>query len=770
MSLNVVFDGYVYLNDGSLSSSNVYYQAFFYRNGTASSLDTWNSVRIVESSGYYNCNGGDLDWLSQDGTMLVGSMVIIAFWRGGSRMGTDCSVLDEWGAVQITLDESSTYTNQTQVKANLPPELVWSFPTNGLVGQTYWPTNSSHDVHTWDWMGTTMAHYYIWNSEPIYFVNHVNNSSYYWGDGLEDLNLPGTTTTPHSWTSPGDYTITIVIEDECGATVTGTEVIRIKNSAPSPGIFCNEAVGQSIITPDTVVSFEYDGTNPNNVIYNIDWIIYDDTNTTTSGEVSDTIYHTEGTGTSWYGHSASSGAFTDPGNHTVAIVVYWNDGFENHTINYSEVFTQEYFSGPTVDFTQVPNPVAVTSGVEFNNTTSDPDNRVGTGFTPIDGAEYYWTWNDEGNIDTVSNVDYSYVYSNTANSDDITIQLCANWNDGWDDHETCELKNVAIETTVVVVQEDCYYELTIFGTSDDGTVTGYHWEISRSTTSGIAGPYELIWTSPTDMTQKEKTIAFSEQNYFEIKGFVHGNGDTEDYEIIYIDTVCPGEECTLIIWNGTGIWDAGGDWTHSGFGTEASYAKYEGTNGLDATSFISSSKIRFTNTLEVNVDGYDLLSMYVNLKEWQSGTNISVYFEDGNVLYLNNYFTTYNLDTWQRVFIPLEDFGLTAPINLRQLTIESAGNHGFYLDNVEFVVGATLRTLVDVGKPYMEAEATNVPSMKATAPDYTTVPSMLVTRIPATVSPDTKAVELDGTTAPDMKASSTDLRPKMSAFPPPSNL
>jgi hypothetical protein len=710
MAINVTFDGFCYLDDGSLSSSNVFYQAFFYGVNPASSVNTWNAVRTVEASGYWNINLGDGDWLTQDGSAGINDKVIVVFWQGGDRMGTDCSVLGAWGSFEIILDGSSTYTNPTQVRNNICPTLIWSFPTEGVAGISYDSTNNSHDVHYWDWMGTTMGHHYIWNSEPIYYVNYVRFTHYDWDDGNEDNNLAGAATASHSWDTAGDYTVQIVVEDHCGCTVTGTEVIRIKYPPPTPDIDCNQDNGSNQVeTPDTVVTFDYNGTNPYNRITSIDWTIADDTDTVSSGHaVSDIISHTNGEGTSWYGHTATPGAFTDPGTHNVSIVVHWNDGFDDYTVAYDENFYQLYFDGPTVDFNQVPDPVAVTSGVIFNNLTSDPDSRVGTAGA---GEEYDWEWIDESIVDNVNDVPFSYVYGNTPVSDQVTIELCAHWNDGWVDHETCELKNLAIETTVVVVQNDCYYELTVFGTSLDGSVSGYHWEIERSTTSGIAGPYEPIWESPVGMDQKEKTIAFTEQNYFKIIGFVHGNGDTTDYEVVYVDTVCPGEECALIVWNGTGEHDSGGDWDHTGHGTEADYAKYEGTNGLDATSFTNGKKIYFQDTHDNNVDDYDLLSMYINLREWDA--NAGIYFEDGNTVLLSNYLETLNLDTWQRVLIPLEDFGLTAPIDLKKLTIESSGNIGFYLDNVEFVVGATIRGVIDVGKPDMEADLAEAPSMRA---------------------------------------------------------
>ena len=174
-----------------------------------------------------------------------------------------------------------------------------------------------------------------------------------------------------------------------------------------------------------------------------------------------------------------------------------------------------------------------------------------------------------------------------------------------------------------------------------------------------------------------------------------------------------GYGCALIVWNGTGILDSGGDWAHTGHGDEESYAKYEGTNGLDATGFTNNKKIYFQDTSENNLDDYDLLSMYINLKTYPANGNFYAYFEDGNRVNLRDYIATQNLNTWQRVLVPLEDFGLTAPINLRRLIIESGSTMGMYMDNVEFVIGATIRQTVPIERPDMSAQDTGSPSMTA---------------------------------------------------------
>ena len=729
MALNKTIDGFVYLENGSLGGAGIKYQAFFYPNGTASSPQKWNNVRTTLSDSYYNFNLGDLDMLGQDGTALNSSKVIVVFWKGGNRLD-NCSLIEKWGAYELTVSVAATYTYQAQIKPNISPILVWSFPANGLVNTSYSSTNASYDVHNWPWMGNTMNHWYTRYGQTIFNINKVNNTDYFWGDTQQTLNLAGASTSSHMWTAAGDYTIRIVIEDECGATVTGTQAIRIRWRAPVPNLICHQAIGQNVVTPDTVVTFAYSGTDIDNRIIDIDWAI-DDRADTIVGAVPKTsiVNHTNGTGTDWYGHPASSGAFTDHGGHPVLIVVHWNDGFDDLTINYSEVFNQLKFTGPDVDFDQDPDRAVVTSGVTFTNTSTDAD-RVGTGLPG--GLKYDWTWNDDGTIDTESDVDIFYVLSKVANSDTCEVELCANWQDGWDNQITCITKNVVFETTVDVNKTECYYELAVYGTSSDGTKDGYSWEVYRSTVSGIEGPYELIWSSPIGMDQKLKTICFTQETFYRVVGFVHGNGaTTSGEEYIYVYDICE-SECALILWNGTGLLDGGGDFIRTGHGDEESYAKYEGTNGLDATDFKNNKTIMFRDPDEANIDNYDLLSMWINVKEWQSGKHVEVYFNIGNKVNLDAYINTNLKNEWQRVLIPYSDLGLiTPPINIFDLTLKSTGDIGFYLDNVELVVGTAVYKVVAIEKPSMTAEAQDTPITRASTVDY---------------------------------------RPGMSAFPPPGNL
>lgn len=549
MSLNITLDGYTYDKDETISNSDVKYQGFFYNNGTASSSPTWNNVRIVESTGYYNINLGDADWLGQNGVALSNAKVIIVFWKG-SPLGDDrnalCDILEEWGTFEVTLDGSSVYSQDSQIKNNIYPVLQWSHnvPSHGYVDTLYSTTNTSYDVHGWSFDGiatsgtVTMNHWRTRYGENIQLINTVSGTDYYWGDTTPpDLNLPGAANASHQWSVAGTYDINIVIEDECSVTVTGTDQIDIYWHAPTADIIMISAAPD----PNDLVSFQWGGTDVDSRITSIDWIIYDsgiygNTDTTINGQLKGaTVSHSAGTGTDWCGEAAAVGAFTNPGTHNVAIVIKWNDGFTDRTLPYDENFTQNRFTGPAMDFEQAPAQATVGSGIEFTNISTNV-NRVGLGLP--DCTKYDWEWNDNGLIETELDKLYSYKLVKTSATSICLVELCADWSDGWDTQQACEQKNIVFATVVTISEEDCYYNLNAVGTSGDGTISGYNWTVS----SGISetGPWTETWASPVGLDQNDKKVCFTKVGWYKIIGYIYGTGaTTNDDAIIYIATICP---------------------------------------------------------------------------------------------------------------------------------------------------------------------------------------------------------------------------------------
>ncbi len=691
MALNISFDGYVHDKDTTLCSGVVYYQGLFAPAGTASSPLTWSDRRTIESSGYYSINLGDSTFLNQDGVALDGSVVIISFWSGTPNRSDDCSLIEEWGSVYIVLDGSSVYTNSVQIKDNIFPNLSWSndLGAHPFAHDPYHFTNNSDDEHTWDFNGVMMHHFYTVFGETFFNINRVRETSYNWGDGNTDNDLPGASDGFHTWSSAGEYTISIEIEDECDAIRTDSLTRRVYWKPPIPAISRCDSSGNilsdTIQDPDTPIYFRYSGTNNDNVIVNISWEIndsgpYGNTNSTAVGLVNDVIPHSNGQGTDWLGHSPTPGAFTNPGNHTITMTITWFDGFDNQTLVYSDTFRQRRFNGPSVNFSQSPVQAQLGENVTFTNTTTNTS-RVGLGLP--DGDLYFWNWHD-GLINlSDEDVPHAHQFVQTPVTSSCYVELCAHWSDGWENQVTCTTKDVVFDTSISVTPQECYYLLDIVGTSTNGTTTGYGWTIASGTTA--SGVYTDIWSSPIGMDQKQKTVCFSAVGWYKITGTVYGTGSpTSDFETLYVSDACPGGgDKTLPIWDGTGVLDIKTDWERTGFGFESPISKYEGTNGLEVTSASGIDFLHFNSLMHmpVSLDEYDFLSFWINLRQWVKGSDIEVnmFLSTNPVstpLNLSYYLHFGFMERWQRVMIPLARFELPK--------VEIGGGSYTYIDTLEF--------------------------------------------------------------------------------------
>jgi len=693
MSLNITFDGYIYDNNSNLTGGIVKYQALFYPNGTASSSTKWNNVRTCEGTSYYNFNLGDSDFLGQNGVALQNSIVIITYWIGNTTdrnsLCTGATKLEYWSCIEILLTTDSVYSNDIQVLPNINPVVNWSLPSSGYVGTLYTATNNSYDNHDWIFNGNTLHHYKTRYGQNIQLINNIIESYYDWDDSTNNT-FSGVSNASHSWSSAGNYDVELKITDECSDFSSDIKSIVIKYNAPVPNIECVQANAfNHIVVPNTMVSFLYTGTDPDNKITSIEWTINDSGlygNTTTN--ITDTrdsiVQHVDGLGTSWCGVSNNLTAFTNPGSHDVSIIVHWNDGFEDKTINYSETFIQDTFSGPTVNFNQVPSLATLSSGVAFTNTSTVVD-RVGKG--KPDCFEYDWYFISAGNIeDNVYNKDYSYIYNIIPTNINSTIGLKANWNDGWLNKTTTKEKDIIFKTTVSVIKEDCYYSLDIIGTSQDGTISGYSWEVYEDTTLSGTGPWNLLWESPTGLDQKTKNIGFTDKGYYKIAGYIYGNGTTSDYDIIYVDEPCEGTCGDEVIWDGTGVLDTPTLWIRSGFGFEAEYAKHSGTNGLDVVG-LNTNYISFYNSTGSAFDNFESISFWIKTTNITTGSDIKITINTSTdksaTVYLSNYITIDTINNWKKVLININEFKNISGL-ITKLIFTGTNIWDFYLDDIIF--------------------------------------------------------------------------------------
>lgn len=150
---------------------------------------------------------------------------------------------------------------------------------------------------------------------------------------------------------------------------------------------------------------------------------------------------------------------------------------------------------------------------------------------------------------------------------------------------------------------------------------------------------------------------------------------------------------SVVLWNGTGAGDTGGDWTPAGVGSESASADAgSGTNGWDTGVTSSGDNLTFDNGSLIDIDGtYDSLTFQIQPKAYPVGSRLRVCFLDaannrvGNLLRVDNYNSNMDLDVWQQVSIPISDFALTGDAQkLRFRTLNSSGQQ-YWLDDIELV-------------------------------------------------------------------------------------
>ncbi len=120
---------------------------------------------------------------------------------------------------------------------------------------------------------------------------------------------------------------------------------------------------------------------------------------------------------------------------------------------------------------------------------------------------------------------------------------------------------------------------------------------------------------------------------------------------------------TTVLWNGTGALDTGGDWTHSQDGTETAESMRSGTNGLDSGERTNNDNSRFSTTAFDLQASHTALQFWIQPKLKESPTSLGMrwYYDGdwlGSELLVDDYVSSWDLDEWQQVTVPLEDFGL----------------------------------------------------------------------------------------------------------------
>jgi hypothetical protein len=133
-----------------------------------------------------------------------------------------------------------------------------------------------------------------------------------------------------------------------------------------------------------------------------------------------------------------------------------------------------------------------------------------------------------------------------------------------------------------------------------------------------------------------------------------------------------------VLWNGTGAEDTGGDWSRSGIGSESTESKKTGTNGLDTGVAALNDKSVFDYGSMFDLAGtYSTLEFWMQPKAYPVGSNFRVRWVDSNndqvggQCNVADYVPNMDVDVWQQVSIPIDDFNLGG--NVQKLQLRGAG-------------------------------------------------------------------------------------------------
>ena len=146
----------------------------------------------------------------------------------------------------------------------------------------------------------------------------------------------------------------------------------------------------------------------------------------------------------------------------------------------------------------------------------------------------------------------------------------------------------------------------------------------------------------------------------------------------------------VVIWNGTGAGDTGGDWTTGGIGSAETAAAHAGTEGWDSGVSALNDVSTFDGGANQDIDGtYDELSFWLNPQAFPPSSALRVFWRNaagtpiGNNVRVDNVVTNMDLGVWQRVVIPIADFGLDADVDKLVFRYAGAASQQHYIDDIK---------------------------------------------------------------------------------------
>jgi len=159
------------------------------------------------------------------------------------------------------------------------------------------------------------------------------------------------------------------------------------------------------------------------------------------------------------------------------------------------------------------------------------------------------------------------------------------------------------------------------------------------------------------------------------------------------------QEGKVIVWNGTGAGDTGGDWALTGSTAEqveaAEADRGFGTNGLHVTDGDKGETSNFVAPDDLAAANYTNLVIWLNTRVFPgSPAHVEVQWYHngwfwGAKLRIDDYIDEFTPGVWKKVQIPIADFGLNPEqlIDEFRITYTVKNGHSYYFDDIHLEAG-----------------------------------------------------------------------------------
>jgi len=200
-----------------------YYQGYHVRTGT------WNDVKYTEEQ-QYNCNLGDGDWLTQDGEVLNGDLVILNFWV--SDEDTRSGLKDRMCSIIIEITSDNTYVNDVKLKPKTAPVCGFSFDNNEpTINNELNVYSFASDNYSYTFNEITHYHYRILENELIFDSIDKLTIKYDFdeGDGW-------VTDAFHTYSTVDEYTVSQRATNLYDISKICSQQLKVRYNIPIPGL------------------------------------------------------------------------------------------------------------------------------------------------------------------------------------------------------------------------------------------------------------------------------------------------------------------------------------------------------------------------------------------------------------------------------------------------------------------------------------------------------------------------------------------------------